>query len=166
MDMLMENHFGHWFIFPCDAVIYIQHWNILKWLSKSKWNRNRKLIFLTNNFLSFPFYCSPSHEDFIQVLREKLNNPLQKINSKLELQVKMQYKRQIRNSTDPYKKAVSFVRILFSTSSINFFSNRRFTVLLVAVIFWNSIQKLLKQLTIFYGCNCQWYEMIRVINPI
>lgn len=46
------------------------------------------------------------HEDFAQVLEDKLKKPSQKINAKLEVQLKMQYKRQIKNATDPYKKAV------------------------------------------------------------
>lgn len=50
--------------------------------------------------------AGPGHEDFIQVLEEKCRKPDQKISSKLEIQIKMLYKRQIRNSTDPYKRAV------------------------------------------------------------
>ncbi|XP_053681356.1 nuclear pore complex protein Nup93-1-like [Anopheles nili] len=46
------------------------------------------------------------HEDLIAVLEEKCHNPEQKINPRLELQIRMQYKRQIRNATDPYKRAV------------------------------------------------------------
>ncbi|XP_050082898.1 nuclear pore complex protein Nup93-1-like [Anopheles aquasalis] len=46
------------------------------------------------------------HEDLIAVLREKCHNPAQKLNPRLELQIRMQYKRQIRNATDPYKRAV------------------------------------------------------------
>lgn len=46
------------------------------------------------------------HEDFIQVLEDKVNKPEQKINSKLEGQLKLHYCNKIKNSTDPYKKAV------------------------------------------------------------
>ncbi|XP_039959553.1 nuclear pore complex protein Nup93-1-like [Bactrocera tryoni] len=46
------------------------------------------------------------HEDFIQVLEDKINKPEQKINSKLEGQLKLHYCNKIKNSTDPYKKAV------------------------------------------------------------
>uniref|UniRef100_A0A1B0G339 Nuclear pore protein n=1 Tax=Glossina morsitans morsitans TaxID=37546 RepID=A0A1B0G339_GLOMM len=46
------------------------------------------------------------HEDFIQILEDKINKPEQKINSKLEGQVKLHYCNKIKNSTDPYKKAV------------------------------------------------------------
>lgn len=46
------------------------------------------------------------HEDILQALEEKCKKPDQKINPKIELQIKMQYKRQIRNSPDSYKKAV------------------------------------------------------------
>lgn len=46
------------------------------------------------------------HEDFIQVLEDKLKKPDQKMNTKLEALIRMQYKRQIRNATDPYKRAV------------------------------------------------------------
>lgn len=51
----------------------------------------------------------PGHEDFIQVLEDKLKKPEQNMNSKLEAQVRMQYKRQIRNATDPFKRAVSTI---------------------------------------------------------
>lgn len=50
--------------------------------------------------------AGPGHDDFISVLEEKSRNPSQKINPKLELQIRMQYKRQIRNAIDPYKRAV------------------------------------------------------------
>lgn len=46
------------------------------------------------------------HEDFVQVLDDKLKKPDQKMNTKLESLIRMQYKRQIRNATDPYKRAV------------------------------------------------------------
>uniref|UniRef100_A0A1A9ZUH8 Nuclear pore protein n=1 Tax=Glossina pallidipes TaxID=7398 RepID=A0A1A9ZUH8_GLOPL len=46
------------------------------------------------------------HEDFIQLLEDKINKSEQKINSKLEEQLKMHYFNEIKNSTDPYKKAV------------------------------------------------------------
>uniref|UniRef100_A0A1B0FQX9 Nuclear pore protein n=1 Tax=Glossina morsitans morsitans TaxID=37546 RepID=A0A1B0FQX9_GLOMM len=46
------------------------------------------------------------HEDFIQLLEDKINKPEQQINSKLEGQLKLQYFNEIKNSTDPYKKAV------------------------------------------------------------
>lgn len=51
---------------------------------------------------------SYDHEDFIQVLVEKINNPDQKISSKLEGQIKLHYCNKIKNSTDPFKKAVSY----------------------------------------------------------
>lgn len=50
--------------------------------------------------------AGPGHEDLVTALEERIKNPDQKISSKLDLQIKMQYKRQIRNSTDPYKRAV------------------------------------------------------------
>ncbi|EDS25850.1 nuclear pore complex protein Nup93 [Culex quinquefasciatus] len=50
--------------------------------------------------------AGPGHDDFIAVLEEKCRNPGQKINPKLELQIRMQYKRQIRNAIDPYKRVV------------------------------------------------------------
>ncbi|XP_055914053.1 nuclear pore complex protein Nup93-1-like [Eupeodes corollae] len=46
------------------------------------------------------------HEDFIHVLEDKINKPEQKINSKLEGQLKLHYCNKIKNSTDPFKKAV------------------------------------------------------------
>lgn len=46
------------------------------------------------------------NEDFVQVLSDKLNKPDQKMNTKLEALIRMQYKRQVRNATDPYKRAV------------------------------------------------------------
>lgn len=46
------------------------------------------------------------HDDFVQGLLEKRKNPDQRINPKLEAQIKLEYKRLIRNGTDPYKKAV------------------------------------------------------------
>uniref|UniRef100_A0A1A9WVB1 Nuclear pore protein n=1 Tax=Glossina brevipalpis TaxID=37001 RepID=A0A1A9WVB1_9MUSC len=46
------------------------------------------------------------HEDLIQILEDKCNKPEQKINSKLEGQVKLHYCNKIKNSADPYKKAV------------------------------------------------------------
>lgn len=51
-------------------------------------------------------YCRPGHEDITQALTEKCENPEQPINAKLESQIKMQYKRQIQNATDPFKCAV------------------------------------------------------------
>lgn len=42
----------------------------------------------------------------IQILEEKSRKPNQRINSKLESQVRMQYKRKIQNETDMYKCAV------------------------------------------------------------
>lgn len=50
--------------------------------------------------------ASPGHEDLIAALEEKIKNPDHRISSKLELQIKMKYKREIRNSTDPYKRVV------------------------------------------------------------
>lgn len=46
------------------------------------------------------------HRDIVQALEDKLHKPEQRLNSKLETQLKMQYKRQIRNTTDPFKRAV------------------------------------------------------------
>lgn len=40
------------------------------------------------------------------MLDEKLRKPDQKINPKLELQIKMHYRRQVRNATDSYKRVV------------------------------------------------------------
>lgn len=40
------------------------------------------------------------------MLEDKVNKPEQKINSKLEGQLKLHYCNKIKNSTDPYKKAV------------------------------------------------------------
>uniref|UniRef100_A0A6B2EA94 Nuclear pore protein n=1 Tax=Phlebotomus kandelakii TaxID=1109342 RepID=A0A6B2EA94_9DIPT len=51
-------------------------------------------------------FIGPGHEDVVQVLEEKFRKPEQKISSKLEQQIKMQYKRQIRNATDPFKRVV------------------------------------------------------------
>ncbi|XP_055389893.1 nuclear pore complex protein Nup93-1 [Condylostylus longicornis] len=45
-------------------------------------------------------------EDFMQALEDKLHKPEQKLNSKLENQLKLLYCNKIKNSTDPYKKAV------------------------------------------------------------
>lgn len=78
----------------------------ISWVKKQIFifNFNNKSLFKKNIF--FFLYKRPGHEDFIQVLEEKLRKPDQKMNTKLELQIKMQYKRQIRNATDPYKRAV------------------------------------------------------------
>lgn len=47
------------------------------------------------------------HRDIVQALEERMYRPEQRLNSKLETQLRMQYKRQVRNtSTDPYKRAV------------------------------------------------------------
>lgn len=46
------------------------------------------------------------HDDLIQILEEKSRKPNQRINTKLESQVRMQYKRKIQNETDMYKCAV------------------------------------------------------------
>lgn len=59
-----------------------------------------------NSALKCLEHAGPGHEDLITALGERIKNPEQKISSKLDLQLKMQYKRQIRNSTDPYKRAV------------------------------------------------------------
>lgn len=56
--------------------------------------------------LKFMEFASPGHEDFIHVLDDKLKNPDQRIDQRLEMQLKMLYKRQIRNASDPYKRAV------------------------------------------------------------
>lgn len=39
------------------------------------------------------------------MLEEKIKTPGQ-VNAKIELQIRMQYKRQVRNATDPFKRAV------------------------------------------------------------
>lgn len=46
------------------------------------------------------------NEDIVAILEEKLRKPDQKVSSKHELQIRMLYKRQVRNATDPYKRAV------------------------------------------------------------
>lgn len=46
----------------------------------------------------------------MQVLEDKVNKPEQRINSKLEGQLKLHYCNKIKNSTDPYKKAVKYHR--------------------------------------------------------
>lgn len=46
------------------------------------------------------------NEDIVAILEDKVKNPEQQINSKHELQLKMLYKRQVRNATDAYKRAV------------------------------------------------------------
>lgn len=53
-----------------------------------------------------PFLLSTGHEDLVQILEERSRKPNQRINSKLESQVRMQYKRKIQNETDMYKCAV------------------------------------------------------------
>lgn len=50
--------------------------------------------------------AGPGNEDIIAVLEEKCKHPEQKLNSKLEHQIKMMYRRQIRNATDAYKRTV------------------------------------------------------------
>lgn len=49
---------------------------------------------------------STGHEDLIQILEERSRKPNHRINTKLESQVRMQYKRKIQNETDMYKCAV------------------------------------------------------------
>lgn len=51
-------------------------------------------------------FFRPGHDDLIQVLEEKYRKPNQRINAKLESQIKLQYKRKIQNETDIYKRAV------------------------------------------------------------
>lgn len=51
-------------------------------------------------------FFRPGHDDLIQVLEEKYRKPNQRINAKLESQIKLQYKRKIQNETDMYKCAV------------------------------------------------------------
>lgn len=57
-------------------------------------------------FFSTRILLRTGHEDFIRVLEDLTKHPDQKMNTKLEAQLRMQYKRQIRNATDPYKRAV------------------------------------------------------------
>uniref|UniRef100_A0A1L8DX32 Nuclear pore protein n=1 Tax=Nyssomyia neivai TaxID=330878 RepID=A0A1L8DX32_9DIPT len=56
--------------------------------------------------LKFLEFIGPGYEDVAQVLDEKLRKPDQRISPKLEQQIRMQYKRQIRNATDPFKRVV------------------------------------------------------------
>ncbi|XP_063705344.1 nuclear pore complex protein Nup93-1-like [Culicoides brevitarsis] len=55
-------------------------------------------------------YCmkqiGSGNDDIIAILEENVKYPVQKNNVKLENQIKMIYKRQIRNSTDAYKRIV------------------------------------------------------------
>uniref|UniRef100_A0A336LSA7 Nuclear pore protein n=1 Tax=Culicoides sonorensis TaxID=179676 RepID=A0A336LSA7_CULSO len=65
---------------------------------------------LRSGDLQSALFCAqstgPGNEDIIAVLEKRIRNPEYLKNSKHELQIKMLYKRQIRNTTDPYKRAV------------------------------------------------------------
>lgn len=50
--------------------------------------------------------AGPGNEDIIAVFEERSRNPEQKRSSKLEHQIRMMYKRQVRNATDPYKRTI------------------------------------------------------------
>lgn len=74
----------------------------------TSWVNIKTFLYISqsNQTLFIFFSNSPNHEDLIQVLEERLRKPNQRISTKLESQIKMQYKRKIQNETDMYKCAV------------------------------------------------------------
>lgn len=91
-------------------------------------------MFFNRNVINF----RAGHEDFTQVLEDKVNKPEQKINSKLEGQLKLHYCNKIKNSTDPYKKAV-YISNFSSLVVSKYFLSLRFIALLLVVIPMNNI---------------------------
>lgn len=59
-------------------------------------------------------YRRRDHEEFIAALEEHIRNPEKALSDKLQTAINFQYRIQVRNSTDPYKRAVSmhFLTIL------------------------------------------------------
>ena len=50
------------------------------------------------------YICRPGMDEFCSVLEELVNNKDNKLSSRLETLVKFQYRRHIRNTTDPFKR--------------------------------------------------------------
>jgi hypothetical protein len=50
------------------------------------------------------FLCRSGMDEFCSVLEELVNSKDKKLSSRLETLVKFQYRRHIRNTTDPFKR--------------------------------------------------------------
>lgn len=56
-------------------------------------------------------FSSRDHDEFIAALEEFIRSPEKPLPDKLQTAINFQYKIQVRNSADPYKRAVSRFKI-------------------------------------------------------
>lgn len=66
---------------------------------------------MTNYYLYVLFYdfFRRDHEEFVAALEEYIRSPEKPLSDKLQTAINFQYRIQVRNSTDPYKRAVSII---------------------------------------------------------
>lgn len=66
---------------------------------------------MTNYYLYVHFYdfFRRDHEEFVAALEEYIRSPEKPLSDKLQTAINFQYRIQVRNSTDPYKRAVSII---------------------------------------------------------
>lgn len=61
------------------------------------------------------FCFSRDHEEFIAALEEHVRSPEKPLSDKLQTATNFQYRIQVRNSTDPFKRTVSvFIKFALS----------------------------------------------------
>lgn len=58
-------------------------------------------------------HSSRDHEEFIAALEEFIKSPEKPLSDKLQTAINFQYRIQVRNSTDAYKRAVSFLSFIY-----------------------------------------------------
>lgn len=104
MVSLKENLYGQWFIILCDVGTFNQLLNACSKLGIYYPLQGLKTLAKIIELICCFFRAG--HDDLTQVLEEKYRKPNQRINAKLESQIKLQYKRKIQNETDMYKCAV------------------------------------------------------------
>lgn len=56
-------------------------------------------------------FDSRDHEEFIAALEEHIRDPEKALSDKIQTAINFQYRIQVRNSTDPYKRAVSILNL-------------------------------------------------------
>lgn len=59
----------------------------------------------------FFIFDSRDHEEFISALEEHIRDPEKALSDKIQTAINFQYRIQVRNSTDPYKRAVSILNL-------------------------------------------------------
>lgn len=57
----------------------------------------------------FMIFFRRDHEEFVAALEEYIRSPEKPLSDKLQTAINFQYRIQVRNSTDPYKRAVSII---------------------------------------------------------